>query len=293
MILHGGAGGGKYSRDDKRFRELRTALEEGLSAMKRGSSIDGVEAAVSYMEKCGAFNAGRGACMTAEGTLQLDAAIMEGRGRKGGGVGVVACTYNPIALARWVMENTHHVLIVGEACESIARAARLTVEPISPSIESEIRFAKLRTSEGAPNLELWKRIQDGGTVGAVAVDSSGVPSAAVSTGGMWMKLPGRVGDSAIIGAGIYADAGLGAACATGTGEEIIRNALSWNACEYMRSADAGRAARRAIDLMTRRSGAATCGIITVDRKGRVGFDFNTEAMGVAWSDANGRVHVRD
>jgi beta-aspartyl-peptidase (threonine type) len=107
---------------------------------------------------------------------------------------------------------------------------------------------------------------------------------------MWMKLPGRIGDSAILGAGIYADAASGAASATGTGEEIIKCALSWNACSFMRRTDAAQAAKKAIALIGRRSGKGTAGIVTVDLKGRVGFDYNTEAMGRAWYDpARGRV----
>ncbi len=122
-------------------------------------------------------------------------------------------------------------------------------------------------------------------MGAVALDSSGIPSAAVSTGGTWLKLPGRVGDSAIIGAGIYADVKSGAACATGTGEEIIRNSLCLKACEYLRITDAERASKQAIGLITKTSGRGTAGIVTVDLKGRVGASCNTDAMGRAWYDS--------
>jgi beta-aspartyl-peptidase (threonine type) len=106
----------------------------------------------------------------------------------------------------------------------------------------------------------------------------------VSTGGRWLKLPGRIGDSAILGAGIFADSRTGAACATGTGEEIIRCALSFKACEFMRDETAAEAAKRAITQITRSRGRNNAGIITVDLKGRVGASFNTEAMGRAWFD---------
>ncbi|MDV3277477.1 MAG: isoaspartyl peptidase/L-asparaginase [Nitrososphaerales archaeon] len=294
MIIHGGAGSGKFGRRDARFRELRNALEEGMAALKKGSSLDGVEASVRYMESCGAFNAGRGACLTAEGTLQLDAAVMQGDGRKGAGVGAVKCTYNPVSLARWVMENTGHVLVVGEECKVLANAAGLKVERLVPSPGSSQKYRKLvaaRTGRNAGNYEFWKKMQDGNTVGAVAIDSAGMASAAVSTGGMWLKLPGRVGDSAVLGAGIYADSA-GASCATGTGEEIIKNALAWNTGEFLKSTDAAGAARKAIALMSRRSGKGSAGIITVDAKGRVGFAYNTEAMGRAWCDQDGRSFVR-
>jgi len=295
IIVHAGAGSGKYPSDDKRYSELLNAVEAGWVAMKRGSSLDGVEAAVRYMEECGAFNAGRGSCLTVEGKVELDAAIMSGAGRRGAGVGAVTCTYHPVALARWVMEKTPHVLIAGERCRSHMHAADLVVERLRPSLASRLKFKGLtgQGTVGRQKVELWQRSQEGNTVGAVAVDATGVPSAAVSTGGMWLKLPGRVGDSAVIGAGIYADVEAGAACATGTGEEIIKNSLCLKACEYLRKVDAPAAATRAIELMTRTSGKGTAGIITVDLKGRVGVALNTEAMGRAWYDqAKGRPVVK-
>ncbi len=262
--------------------------------MKKGSSLDGVEAAVRYMEESGAFNAGRGACLTAEGEVELDAGIMTGKGRAGAGVGLVTCTYHPVSLARWISENTPHVLVAGENCATYARAAGLKVVKILPSEAALARF-KLLTDEsvGKKKIARWHRLQEGNTVGAVAIDGSGIPSAAVSTGGVWLKLPGRVGDSAVLGAGIYADSRAGAACATGSGEESIRNSLSTKACGYLHGRDAGRAARQAVDLITKASGRGTAGIITVDLKGRVGAAFNTEAMGRAWFDyKTGRPRVR-
>jgi beta-aspartyl-peptidase (threonine type) len=295
IIVHAGAGSGKYTPDDKRFRELLNAVEAGWVAIKKGSSLDGVEAAVTHMEECGAFNAGRGSCLTVEGKVELDAAIMSGAGRRGAGVGAVTCTYHPVSLARWVMEKTPHVLIAGERCRSHMRTAGLIVERLRPSPASRLKFKALtgQGTVGKQKVELWKKSQEGNTVGAVAVDEAGVPSAAVSTGGMWLKLPGRIGDSAVIGAGIYADLEAGAACATGTGEEIIKNSLCLKACEYLRKVDAPGAATQAIELMTSTSGKGTAGIITVDLKGRVGVALNTEAMGRAWYDqAKGRPVVR-
>jgi len=296
LVVHGGAGSGKLQRGDRRLRELSNALQEGLAAMGRGSSLDGVVAAVSYMEECGAFNAGKGACLTIEGRVELDAALMSGRGLRGGGVGACTCTYHPVVLAREVMERTEHVIIVGEKCEIVARAAGLSVERLEPSRGALERYWKLKedVSRAHPkNSEALRAGLGGGTVGAVGIDSEGVPSAAVSTGGTWMKMPGRVGDSAIIGAGVYADESAGAACATGTGEEIIRNSLCWNACSFMKKRTAAEAARMSISLISRRSGRGTAGIITVDRKGRVGFARNTEAMGVAWFDPErNRIQVR-
>jgi len=286
IIVHAGAGSGKYAPDDRRFRELLNAVEAGRIAMKKGSSLDCVEAAVRYMEECGAFNAGRGSCLTVEGKVELDAAIMSGEGRRGAGVGAVTCTYHPVTLARRVMEKTPHVLIAGEKCRVYLYAAGLAAERLRPSPTARLRFKTLTgpATEGRRKTDIWRGLQGGNTVGAVALDATGVPSAAVSTGGMWLKLPGRVGDSAVIGAGIYADSKAGAASATGTGEEIIRNSLCLKACEYLMRAGAPSAARRAIELMTRASGRGTAGIITVDLEGRIGAALNTEAMGRAWYD---------
>jgi beta-aspartyl-peptidase (threonine type) len=270
-------------------------LQEGRSAIRRGSSLDGVVAAVKYMEDSRVFNAGRGACLTAAGTVELDAAVASGVGKFGAGVGAVTCTYNPVSLARWIAENTGHVLVVGDACRIYAKRAGLQAERTRPSEASKRKFKVLseQEAEAQRRLALWRKFQQGSTVGAVALDSDGVPAAAVSTGGIWFKLPGRVGDSAVIGAGIYADSGHGAACATSNGEEIIRNSLSLRACEYMRTSDAKSAARKAIGLMTRNSGRDTAGIITVDQRGRIGASYNTEAMGRAWYDQKkGRAVVR-
>jgi L-asparaginase / beta-aspartyl-peptidase len=283
LIVHGGAGGARYPKGDRRFRELLEAVEVGMAAIRRGSGVDGVLAAVEYMEESGAFNCGRGACLTAGGTVELDAAVMTGAGLAGAGVGVVTCTHHPVSLARWVMENTKHVLIAGGSTVDYARLAGIRVEELRPSEAAKAKYEEL-TAKGGLNADLLRRMQGGNTVGAVAVGKDGVPAAAVSTGGMWLKLPGRVGDSAVLGAGIFADAKSGAASATGTGEEIIRVGLSRRACEMLARHGAGGAAREAISLISRTRGKGTAGIITVDLRGRVGASYNTEAMGRAWFD---------
>jgi L-asparaginase / beta-aspartyl-peptidase len=284
IIVHGGAGSGRYGSSDRRFAGLLEAVGEGVSAMKKGSGLDGAIAAVSSMEESGLFNCGRGSCLTAEGKIELDAAVMTGEGLAGAGVGNITCTYHPVQLARWVMENTKHVLIVGERAKDYARLARLKIEDLHPSSEALARFRTLgKKIEYSDSMEL-ARMLGGGTVGAVAVGSDGVPAAAVSTGGMWMKLPGRVGDSAVLGAGVFADARSGAACATGVGEEIIRCSLSLRACGFMHGRGAREAAKLAISYISKERGRGTAGIITIDRKGRVGASYNTEAMGRAWWD---------
>jgi len=295
-MVHGGAGSGRYTRDDPRFAELGRAVETGLAAMRKGSSLDGVVAAVGYMEECGRFNAGRGACLTINGLVQLDAAVAWGQGRRGAGVGACTCTHHPVELARFLMDATEHVLMVGPDCATVARQAGIRTERLRTSEAAYERYREMKSklAETHPRHVRFAGVnEEGNTVGAVALDADGVPSAAVSTGGMWLKLPGRVGDSAILGAGVFADERSGAACATGSGEEIIRSAMCWNACRILREAGAGDAARRAIAAISRRSGRGTAGIITVDRKGNVGASYNTEAMGRAWFDrGKDRVIVR-
>jgi beta-aspartyl-peptidase (threonine type) len=259
--------------------------------MRSGTGLDGAAAAVRFMEESGLFNCGKGAYLTAEGKVELDAAVMSGEGLAGAGVGNVTSTHTPVTLARWVMENTRHVLVVGDRTRDYARLAGLEVEELVPARRVAARFEALkREGKYSEPLRTVRRLETGDTVGAVALGSDGVPAAAVSTGGTWMKLPGRVGDSAILGAGLFADSTLGASCATGTGEEIIRVGLCLRACEFMRREDAKRSAARAIGHITKVRGKGTAGIITVDLKGRVGAAFNTEAMGRAWFDhQKGRV----
>jgi L-asparaginase / beta-aspartyl-peptidase len=285
MIVHAGAGSGKYGTDDRRFKELLKTVEVGHSALKKGSALDAAVAAVSYMEESGVFNCGRGACLTAEGTVELDGAIMTGEHMAGAGVGAETCTYATVSLARWIMENTEHVLIVGDRCKDYAKLAGVKIERLEPCPASAERYQKLvRDKDHAAAMKLVRRFRTGDTVGAVALGSDGIPAGVVSTGGRWMKLPGRVGDSAILGSGVFADNALGAACATGNGEDIIRCTLSLRACEYMRTVDAQTAATRAIRYISRVRGRGTAGIITVDPKGRLGASFNTTGMGRAWFD---------
>ena len=283
--MHGGAGSGKYAKTDRRFAGLTQAVDAGLSAMKKGSGLDGAIAAVNFMEGSGLFNCGRGACLTAEGKVELDAAVMTGKGLAGAGVGNVTCTYEPVKLARWITENTEHVLVVGDRLADYARLAGVKVEKLEPSVASLKTFVALKKdTKFAGALRAVERFRTGDTVGAVAVGSDGIPAAAVSTGGRWMKLPGRVGDSAILGAGVFADEKLGAACATGTGEDIIRCALSLRTCGLMHGRDAQTAAEKGIEYISKTLGKDNAGIITVDLKGRVGASYNTDAMGRAWFD---------
>jgi L-asparaginase / beta-aspartyl-peptidase len=249
-----------------------------------GSALDAAVAAARVLEDDPRFNAGTGSCLTADGEVEMDASIMEGRTLGVGAVALVRTAKNPVRLARAVMEHTPHVLLAAEGAARLLR--ELGLPQVSPAQlvtpRALARWAAGRA--GAP------RVDSGGTIGVVALDGTGSLAAATSTGGMNCKLPGRIGDSAIPGAGTFADDEAGAASATGHGEMILRVGLTRVACDLMRQgADAASAARSALARLERVGGRA--GLIAIDRAGRVGWAFNTERMSRAFVDASGNEGV--
>jgi beta-aspartyl-peptidase (threonine type) len=217
-----------------------------------------------------------------EGKVEVDASLMEGTTFRVGAVGAVRTVRNPILLAKAVMETGRHVFLVGDGAKRFARAQGFSVAP----------RAELVT---ARQLQRWQTAQipgEPGTVGAVALDHAGHLAAATSTGGIFNKLPGRVGDSAIIGAGTYADDTLGAGSATGDGEAIIRTTLTRTTIELLRDGrDPTQAARIAVRLLHERTGGEG-GLILIDPFGRVGYAYNTPAMSVAFR-SDGALVIRD
>jgi beta-aspartyl-peptidase (threonine type) len=197
---------------------------------------------------------------------------MEGATFRAGAVGAVRTVQNPILLAKAIMEEGRYVFLVGEGTERFAR------EKGFASVSSETLITERQRQR-------WLSAQakgEPGTVGAVAFDKAGRLAAATSTGGIFDKHPGRVGDSAIIGAGTYADDTVGAASATGTGEAIIRTTLTRTAVEFLRGGiDPTQAARRALAVFQKRT-ASEAGIILIDALGRVGYAYNAPAMSVVF-----------
>lgn len=315
VIVHGGAGAGKL--DGVRLARYRAGLASACAAGLRalaegGGALDAAEAAVRDMERSGAFNAGRGSCLNLDREVECDAAIMQGEGLRAGACGALRGFAHPVSLARRILEETDHVLVVGEGAAKLAAGfdlerwtepppaerlreydevlARVRALPKGAKLSrlaAVLRHGAETEAPGSPAGEPPSRpglsIGRADTVGAVAIDAAGHVAAAVSTGGLWLKLPGRVGDSAIPGAGVYADESGGGASATGIGEAIIRIALCRRACEAMAEGlDAAAACARAIDLISARIGPDTAGLVAIDRAGRPGAAFNTEAMGRAW-----------
>jgi beta-aspartyl-peptidase (threonine type) len=308
IMVHGGVG---ISKIRTKRTQISKALEDSVSAgydilLAGRDSVDSVESAVASMEGSGVFNAGFGSCLTLEKRIEMDASIMDGRDLRAGSVGAVEHIQNPVKLARKVMERTDHVMFVSGGALKLAELCDIApffLEPTKEKLEVYTTLHKKLKTAWSRNYRLLLLSSSStlnqrhfGTVGAVAIDKHANVAAAVSTGGRWLKMHGRVGDSAVIGAGIYADNSSGAACATGNGEFIMKLCLSKYACDLMKQQQysPSQAARKAISLITRRFGPNNGGIITVNAKGTFGLSMNTRSMPVAIksSKSHGKMHVR-
>ncbi len=294
IVVHGGAGNWPENKQRPGLEGVTDAAIAGSEALRDGgSSLDAVETAVASMEEDQVFNAGTGARLNLTGNVEADAAIMDGSSLRGGGVALVRSVRNPVRLARLIMERTDHVLVAGSGAERLAWAhgldrKNLRIHDRAVSWRKEkTDFQRGKLSHLARNYRLFKRglLGTGDTVGALAIDFKGNLAAACSTGGLSLKLPGRIGDSAILGAGLYADNELGAATATGIGEIAIRMAVSKAACDLMSKKSAAAAARFTISMVSSRVGRGL-GVITLDRKGRYGVAHNTRHL--IWATARER-----
>ena len=277
LIVHGGAGADPKDGPEELREGMRAAVEIGWRVLgDGGSALDAVEAAVRTLEDHPRFNAGRGSVLTSAGTVEMDASIMDGDRLSCGAVGAVTRLGHPISLARRVLEDGRHVLLVGDGAEAVARAAGF-VACAPEDLISDRQRRRWAASRGVA-VDADAR----GTVGAVAIDRHGAAAAATSTGGTWGKQPGRVGDSALIGAGTYADSALGAVSCTGDGEAIIRVVLARRTLDFLKDAgDPDYAARVAVDLLVD-EGRGAGGLIVVDWRGRTAFAHSTPFMPVAW-----------
>jgi L-asparaginase / beta-aspartyl-peptidase len=294
ILIHGGARTEKIKKSSKRAKDITNSLMSsvcnGFEILRKenGTAVDAVESAVANMENSGVFNAGLGSCLTVDKQIEMDASIMNGKDISVGSVGMVQNVQNPIKLARLVMESTDHVMFVSEGANKLAKLLGIEFRHYKISqqkLKTYNKYYKQMKSRWRKNNQLLTSHNNNhyGTVGAVAIDRKGNVASAASTGGRWLKIHGRIGDSAIVGAGIYADNGLGAACATGIGEFIIRLCLSKYACDYMgrQNNNAFLSSNMAIAKLTQKFGRNTGGIITVDTKGQFGAAMNTQSMPIA------------
>lgn len=299
VVVHGGAGDWRVvfeaaRREGLEIDEARVldAVEEaalaGLRAVESGgSALDAVVEAVRYMEDSGVFNAGVGSALDAQGGLCMDAGVMYSEGPRAGAVACVRRPRNPVVLARRVMELTDHVIMCCGPADALAERLGLEAHPgPSPRARALWSLYRERLERGGRPASWWSRndraarilgILPGDTVGAVAVDAEGRLAAAVSTGGTTFKLPGRIGDSPIPGAGFYV-LGSGAAAATGVGEAIIVTGLSLRAVELVNQGiPAAQAGEAALALLKSLTGMGA-GLVLVDREGWAAAVFNTASM---------------
>ncbi len=311
LAIHGGAGGNPAQWDEQTKQQRRSgltaALEHGVAMLQaRGTALDVVESVVRLLEDDPTFNAGRGCVLNSLGEHELDASIMDGSNLRCGAVAGVRQAKNPVSLARRVMSDTRHVLLIGSGADQFAQSLGLELRDATyfQTQRQKANWEKWKNKEAdvslhrtqkTPPLDVLGRVAEHsqpegdelylGTVGCVALDQHGNLAAATSTGGLMGKRWGRVGDSPIIGAGNYANNDSCAVSGTGIGEEFIRHQIAADIAARMRYANQSltNAAHSSVMQLPEDCG----GIIAVDRLGQVAIEFNTPGMSRASIDANG------
>ncbi len=310
LILHGGAGSWRESRTrEKAVKTVEECTRLAWDVLGEKDAVTAVVAAVKCMEDSGYLNAGWGSVLDLMGGRSLDAGLMASNGLLGA-VAAVTATKNPILLAQIVAVETPHIFMGGAGADMLAREHRLPPLPPPPSHVWErhrealkkILGGEARTRYGRSLVEYLQRNERlaralreiaglGDTVGAVAVDDEGLLAAAVSTGGVILKLPGRIGDSPVPGAGFYATQRV-ACSSTGYGEQIIKAMPCLRLSDYM---NAGLSLEEALDKTIEHVntlvGRDTMGFIAVDSEGRIGWRYNTEAMLVGYIDEQGKARA--
>ena len=281
IVIHGGAGDTSQNKPWLAAREkaLGEALDAGTAILEKGgSSLDAVETVVMMLEDCPYFNSGKGAVVNAEGKHELDACIMDGRNRACGAVGGVRTIKNPIALARLVMTETRHVLLVTDGAEAFAKE-QMSKHPQIKMVPNSYFDSNLSEPPQAKSKTM-------GTVGCVALDKQGNIAAATSTGGLTGKKFGRVGDTPIAGAGTFADNPTCGVSCTGVGEDFIRNAVAFSVSARMSLK--GESIDTAVKtLLEDKVHPLDGGIIAIDNDGTIVMRFNTPSMARAAADSTG------
>jgi len=287
-------------------QSLREALQAGTKILSTGgTALDAAEAVVVMLEDDPQFNAGKGAVFTRASTHEMDASIMEGATLRAGGVAGIKFQKNPIKVARLVMEHTPHVLLAGEGADEFASEQRQ--ERVAQSyFYTNHRFRELQKAlakmghkpleKPAYPLRVYSRTVSpgedgpGGTVGCVAVDSRGNLAAATSTGGLTGKLPGRVGDTPICGAGTYANNENCAVSCTGKGEQYIRHSIAARVAMLMdeRGLNVDESVSHCLNEILEPGDG---GIIAVDRQGHISMRATTGAMPRGVADSAGRLEI--
>uniref|UniRef100_A0A1A9VRR3 Uncharacterized protein n=1 Tax=Glossina austeni TaxID=7395 RepID=A0A1A9VRR3_GLOAU len=301
VLVHGGAG--KIAEDaiPSKLSGVKMAAHVGYETLlSTGDVVSAVEEAVRSMEANGAFNAGYGSVLNWEGDIQMDAAIMNGSDLNAGCVSLITDILHPISLARRVMEKTRHKYLAGHDALIFAAENNFTLLPQGALITNESKQAledyKNSINGGATEFDFQSiSIENGlretfgspGTVGAVAIDANGNVAAATSTGGLTGKMPGRIGDSPILGAGTYADNAAGSVSATGHGESIMRFNVASRILALVKyeGLAAQEATSKVLDEMSERFNQ-TAGVISIDHQGNLGIYFTSQHMPWAYQTSN-------
>jgi beta-aspartyl-peptidase (threonine type) len=304
LMVHGGAGALDNVRDDKTaFRYLdsiRRTLEHGRDVMQLGgSALQAVEACASLLEDDPVFNAGCGSVLNEYGKVEMDAAIMDGRDLSAGAVAAIDNIANPIQLARLVMTESEHVMLISGGAMRFADHCGIERVPedyfYTPDRVEQLRLARLQHKLMLDHDDSEADTQDQkyGTIGAIARDPQGNLAAATSTGGIVNKRMGRVGDSPIIGAGVYADNETCAVSATGFGEDFMRSVIAKTISDfiYMKGMDARQATDAGIEYLLRKV-KGRGGVIVIDKDGNCSSGFTTSKMIHGWIERGGETCCR-
>lgn len=302
IAIHGGAGTiARHLLDEARQKEYETGLQQALDAGYQvlgtsGSALDAVTAAVTALEDCPLFNAGKGAVFNHEGRHEMDASVMRGDNIAAGAVSGVRNIKNPVQLARMVMEQSEHVFLCGDGAEIFAKQQGITFEPDEYFFDA-FRYEQFKEALAADKVQLDHTASGDrkfSTVGAVALDQAGNICAATSTGGMTNKKYGRIGDTPMIGAGTYANNATCAVSCTGHGELFIRQVVAHQVHCLMAYGKLSltEACEKVVmqDLVAIQGEG---GLIAIDGQGNITMPFNSEGMyrGYKKSDGSGAVLI--
>jgi L-asparaginase / beta-aspartyl-peptidase len=301
LMIHGGAGALEDLQNEASEADFKTSittiLEKGRQRLARGeSALDVVEYCVTLLEDDPLYNAGRGSVLNAEGRVEMDAALMNGSDLRAGAVTCISQIKNPISLARQVLEQGDHVMLAGEGALAFAKFCQVELYPDEYFI-TPARIKQLQEAQEAGRITLdherVKPSQKLGTVGAVARDINGNLAAATSTGGLVNKRWGRVGDTPVIGAGVFADNETCAVSATGYGEQFLRTVFSKTISDFIQfqGLDAIAAAKAGIDYLVAKVNGDG-GVIVIDLAGRCGAAQSTSGLIHGWIELGGEASCK-
>jgi L-asparaginase / beta-aspartyl-peptidase len=306
LIVHGGA----WDIPDEAVRACQAGCRRALAAgweilRSGGSALDAIEAAVVVLEDDPVFDAGYGSHLNLEGHVECDAIVMEGATLRAGAAAALRHVKNPIQAARAIFAHAPHMMLVADGAERFAKEHGVALCQAEELVSEAEADAWMKCKQGQ-HASVHHRGHEQGTVGAVAIDGGGNLFAATSTGGTCCKLPGRVGDSPLIGCGCYADHEAGGVSCTGSGEAIMKVVMAKSATDFLLATkfagvspgasersgpnNAMGAAEQAVALLARRT-AATGGLILLDRYGTPGFAFNTPRMAYGYVETSGAFFV--